>query len=269
MSKRITLDIESKSVMVNERRVQVLGDISCTIDAGSFVSVIGPSGCGKSTLLRAIMGLDMDFVGTVQIGEQTVRGPGVDRGIVFQEPRLLPWARVRENIAFATPTGKESVYTAGNVERLMSLFGIHEFANAWPNQLSGGMMQRVALARALVNLPEVLLMDEPFGALDAHTKIVMQEELAAIFKTQLTTAVMVTHDVEEAIYLSDAILIMSGRPGRLTELISVDLGKPRDRADQRFVSLRFEILRRAFGGPAPALDFPKMPVMPVQSKEAS
>jgi sulfonate transport system ATP-binding protein len=142
--------------MVNDRRVQVLGDISCSIDAGSFVSVIGPSGCGKSTLLRAIMGLDTDFVGKIQIGDQNVQGPGVDRGIVFQEPRLLPWARIRENIAFATPTGKESVYTAGNVERLMNLFGLHEFANAWPNQLSGEMMQRVALARALVNLPEVL-----------------------------------------------------------------------------------------------------------------
>ena len=269
MSKRITLNIESKNVIVNDRRVQVLGDISCSIDAGSFVSVIGPSGCGKSTLLRAIMGLDMDFVGRIQIGDQTVRGPGVDRGIVFQEPRLLPWASIRENIAFAIPTGKESVYTAGNVERLMNLFGLHEFANAWPNQLSGGMMQRVALARALVNLPEVLLMDEPFGALDAHTKIMMQEELAAIFKTQLTTAVMVTHDVEEAIYLSDAILIMSGRPGRLIEVINVDLKKPRNRSDQRFVSLRFEILRRAFSGSTPVLGFPKTSGIPAQSKEAS
>jgi sulfonate transport system ATP-binding protein len=269
MSKRITLNIESKNVIVNNRQVQVLGDISCSIDAGSFVSVIGPSGCGKSTLLRAIMGLDMDFVGRIQIGDQTVQGTGVDRGIVFQEPRLLPWARIRENIAFATPTGKESVYTAGNVERLMDLFGLHEFANAWPNQLSGGMMQRVALARALVNLPEVLLMDEPFGALDAHTKIVMQEELATIFKTQLTTAVMVTHDVEEAIYLSDAILIMSGRPGRLLEVINVDLKKPRDRSDQRFVSLRFEILRRAFSGSGASSRLSKTPVMSERSKEAS
>ena len=269
MSKRITLDIDSKSVMVNDRRVQVLGDISCSIDAGSFVSVIGPSGCGKSTLLRAIMGLDTDFVGKIQIGDQSVQGPGVDRGIVFQEPRLLPWARIRENIAFATPTGKESVYTAGNVERLMNLFGLHEFANAWPNQLSGGMMQRVALARALVNLPEVLLMDEPFGALDAHTKLVMQEELATIFKTQLTTTVMVTHDVEEAIYLSDAILIMSGRPGRLIEFIEVGLKKPRDRSDHTFVSLRFDILRRAFGDPAPGLGFLKASFLSEQTTGAS
>jgi sulfonate transport system ATP-binding protein len=269
MSKRITLSIESKSVIVNDRLVQVLGDISYVVDAGSFVSVIGPSGCGKSTLLRAIMGLDMDFVGAIQIGDHAVHGPGVDRGIVFQEPRLLPWATVRENIAFATPTGKESAYTAANVERLMNLFGLHEFANAWPNQLSGGMMQRVALARALVNLPEVLLLDEPFGALDAYTKIVMQEELATIFKMQQTTAVMVTHDVEEAIYLSDAILIMSGRPGRLIEVINVDLKRPRDRSDQGFVSLRFEILHRAFSGPARVLGFPKTPVMFEQNKEAS
>jgi sulfonate transport system ATP-binding protein len=266
MSKRITLDIESKSVMVNDRRVQVLGDISCSIAAGTFVSVIGPSGCGKSTLLRAIMGLDMNFEGRILIGDQTVQGPGVDRGIVFQEPRLLPWARIRENISFATPASKKSVYTAGNVERLMKLFGLSDFANAWPNQLSGGMMQRVALARALVNLPEVLLMDEPFGALDAHTKMVMQEELAAIFKTQLTTTVMVTHDVEEAIFLSDAILIMSGRPGRLIELIEVDLEKPRDRSSQTFVSLRFDILRRAFGGPAHIL---AAPIASIPSEEAT
>jgi sulfonate transport system ATP-binding protein len=267
MSKRITLNIESKNVIVNNLRVQVLGDIFYSIEAGSFVSVIGPSGCGKSTLLRAIMGLDMDFEGTIQIGDQTVRGPGVDRGIVFQEPRLLPWARIRENIVFAIPAGKESDYTAGNVERLMNLFGLHEFANAWPNQLSGGMMQRAALARALVNLPEVLLMDEPFGALDSLTKLVMQEELATIFKTQFTTAIMVTHDVEEAIYLSDAILVMSGRPGRLLEVINVDLKKPRDRSDKNFVSLRFEILRRAFSGPAPVLGFSKTPLMSEQSKE--
>jgi ABC-type nitrate/sulfonate/bicarbonate transport system ATPase subunit len=130
-------------------------------------------------------------------------------------------------------------------------------------------MQRVALARALVNLPEVLLMDEPFGALDAHTKIVMQEELATIFKTQLTTTVMVTYDVEEAIYLSDAILIMSGRPGRLIEFIEVDLKKPRDRSDQAFVALRFDILCRAFGGPAPVHGFRKASVTSEQTTGAS
>jgi ABC-type nitrate/sulfonate/bicarbonate transport system ATPase subunit len=135
----------------------------------------------------------------------------------------------------------------------VTLFGLDEFANAWPNQLSGGMMQRVALARALVNLPEVLLLDEPFGALDAHTKLVMQDELATIFKTHRTTTVMVTHDVEEAIYLSDVILVMSGRPGRLIDVIEVGLKRPRERSDQAFVSLRFNILRRAFGTPAPAV----------------
>jgi sulfonate transport system ATP-binding protein len=242
------LDIRSKNVVVDGRAVQVLGKISCLIEAGSFVSVIGPSGCGKSTLLRAIMGLDTDFAGQIHIGDQLVQRPGVDRGIVFQEPRLLPWASVRENIAFAIPTGAQSIYTAGQVERLMDLFGLRDFANAWPNQLSGGMMQRVALARALVNLPEVLLMDEPFGALDAHTKTLMQEELLGIFQSQLTTTAMVTHDVEEAVYLSDAVLVLSGRPGSLVELVQVGLSKPRDRSDPAFLALRFDVLRRAFGG---------------------
>ena len=253
MSNRIILEIESKYVRVNHQCVQVLGKLACAIEAGNFVSIIGPSGCGKSTLLRAIMGLDTDFTGTIRIGDQTVEGPGVDRGIVFQEPRLLPWSSIRDNIAFAVPAGKASVYTAAAVERLVTLFGLDEFANAWPNQLSGGMMQRVALARALVNLPEVLLLDEPFGALDAHTKLVMQDELATIFKTHRTTTVMVTHDVEEAIYLSDVILVMSGRPGRLIDVIEVGLKRPRERSDQAFVSLRFNILRRAFGTPAPAV----------------
>lgn len=248
MSKRITFDIVSKSVLVAGRSLQVLGAIACTIEAGRFVSIIGPSGCGKSTLLRAIMGLDAGLVGRILIGDRPVDGPGIDRALVFQEPRLLPWATVRENIAFAIPRHAERGIARASVERLMRLFGLAEFASAWPNQLSGGMMQRVAIARALVNLPEVLLMDEPFGALDAYTKTVMQDELGAIFRTQRTTTVMVTHDVEEAIFLSDAILIMTGRPGRLLELVEVDLPRPRDRADGNFVTMRFEILRRAFGG---------------------
>jgi sulfonate transport system ATP-binding protein len=224
VSKRVELDIKSKSVMVDGKSVKVLGNIGCRIEAGSFVSIIGPSGCGKSTLLRAVMGLDVDYEGEIRIGDQRVRGPGVDRGIVFQEPRLLPWASVWDNISFALPAGSESVYATTQIERLIDLFGLREFANAWPNQLSGGMMQRVALARALVNLPEVLLLDEPFGALDAHTKTLMQEELLTIFGDHLTTTAMVTHDVEEAIYLSDAMLILSDRPGHLVDVVEVDFG---------------------------------------------
>lgn len=246
MSKRITLNITSKSVAVGKRSVQVLGAIDCTIEAGSFVSVIGPSGCGKSTLLRAIMGLDVDFVGRILIGDRPVTGPGTDRGIVFQEARLLPWSRVKDNIAFALPPGPEGRAGAARINRLINLFGLQDFATAWPNQLSGGMMQRAAIARALVNLPEVLLMDEPFGALDAYTKSIMQDELAAIFSSQRTTTVMVTHDVEEAIYLSDAVIIMSGRPGSLVDVVPIDLARPRDRVDETFVALRFDILRRAF-----------------------
>jgi sulfonate transport system ATP-binding protein len=246
MSKPITLNIDSKSVAVGAQNVQVLGQISHTIEAGSFVSIIGPSGCGKSTLLRAIMGLDLDFIGNILIGESPVLGPGTDRGIVFQEARLLPWSRLRQNIAFALPPQAEPRAANARIERLIELFGLKEFSNAWPNQLSGGMLQRAAIARALVNLPEVLLMDEPFGALDAHTKNVMQEELAAIFNSQRTTTVMVTHDVEEAIFLSDAIMILSGRPGSLLDVIKVEIPRPRSRVAEKFVSLRFEVVRRAF-----------------------
>jgi sulfonate transport system ATP-binding protein len=246
MSKRVDIDIFSKTVHVGGRDLQILGRVACAVEAGSFVSLIGPSGCGKSTLLRAIMGLDLDIDGRILIGDRPVSGPGLERGIVFQEPRLLPWASVSNNIAFARRPGGEPSQATSATERLINLFGLADFAHAWPNQLSGGMMQRVALARALVNLPEVLLMDEPFGALDAHTKTVLQEEFASIFTTQRTTTLMVTHDVEEAVYLSDAVIVMTGRPGSLLEVIPVDLPKPRERADSRFVTLRFEIMRRAF-----------------------
>ncbi|MEM6891171.1 MAG: ABC transporter ATP-binding protein [Pseudomonadota bacterium] len=250
MSKTVSIDIKSKTAGVSGQKLEILGEVSTTIDAESFVSIIGPSGCGKSTLLRAIMGLDMDYEGSVRVGDEMVQGAGLDRGIVFQEPRLLPWESVRNNIAFATSRaghkGASKAEVQGNVDRLIDLFGLTDFADAWPKQLSGGMMQRVALARAMVNLPEVLLMDEPFGALDAHTKTILQGELATIFDAQKTTTILVTHDVEEAVFLSDAILVLSARPGRLLHRVPITLERPRDRASASFSKLRFDILGLAF-----------------------
>jgi sulfonate transport system ATP-binding protein len=220
VSKRVELDIKSKNVLVDGKTVEVLGNIACRVEAGSFVSIIGPSGCGKSTLLRSVMGLDVDYEGEIRIGDQRVRGPGVDRGIVFQEPRLLPWASVWDNISFALQAGSESVYATGQIERLIDLFGLREFANAWPNQLSGGMMQRVALARALVNLPEVLLMDEPFGALDALTRDELQREFLSLQKRLNKTVVFVTHDLREALRLGSKIALMN--EGRLVTFVPPD-----------------------------------------------
>lgn len=245
MSKQVSIDVRSKSVSVSGKGLQILGKVSTTISAGSFVSIIGPSGCGKSTLLRLIMGLDVELDGSICVGDKPISGVGIDRGIVFQEARLLPWMRVRDNITFAAPRNAPEL--DARVDRLIALFGLSDFAQAWPNQLSGGMMQRVAIARSMVNLPEVLLMDEPFGALDAHTKTVLQEELAGIFATHKTTTIMVTHDVEEAVYLSDTILVLSGRPGRLLETFHIDIDRPRDRLDPDFAKLRFKILQSAFG----------------------
>lgn len=192
------------------------------------------------------MGLDTEFDGDIRVGTNPVTGPGLDRGIVFQEPRLLPWATVLENVAFAAPASAAKSQAIANARRLIDLFGLTDFVDAWPKQLSGGMMQRVALARAMLNLPEVLLMDEPFGALDAHTKTILQTELATIFEAQKTTTILVTHDVEEAVFLSDYILVLSTRPGRLTNIFEIDLPRPRDRTSSDFSKLRFEILRAAF-----------------------
>lgn len=246
MSKPLYINILSKTAEVSGNQISILGSINATVPAGCFLSIIGPSGCGKSTLLRAIMGLDMAFQGDIKVGGNLVKGPGLDRGIVFQEPRLLPWNSVRKNIEFAAPDSASRAEVSSKVNRLLELFGLAEFAEAWPKQLSGGMLQRVAIARAMLNLPDVLLMDEPFAALDAHTKGILQSELALIFAEQETTTILVTHDVEEAVFLSDYIIILSERPGTLAHFLKIDLARPRDKTHNDFVKLRFNILNLAF-----------------------
>jgi sulfonate transport system ATP-binding protein len=222
--------------------VPALDNISLRVGEGEFVSIVGASGCGKSTLLRIIAGLDDDYRGTVAVQGRKIGGPGLERGIVFQEPRLLPWLTVEENVAFALGKGGKRE-KAAIVDGHLEMVGLAGFARAYPGELSGGMAQRVAIARALVNRPEILLLDEPFGALDALTRLKMQTELLDIWRAGRTTMIMVTHDIEEAVYLGDRVVVMSERPGTVRREFAVDLPRPRRRSDAAFLGLRQAIGR--------------------------
>ena len=240
MSKPLTIELQDKTFH-DRQPLQALGKIKFDIAAGEFVCILGPSGCGKSTLLRLISGLDADFDGKIVLGERIVKMPERDCGIAFQEPRLLPWLSVRENIAFGLYS--ENGKSTNQIDELLNLLDLKQFADAYPNQLSGGMAQRVSLARALVNLPDLLLLDEPFGSLDELTKRRLQEESQKVLSKEKTTVLMVTHDIEEAVYLSDRILLMSKRPGQILESYTVDLPKPRERTDQNFIAIQTKILK--------------------------
>lgn len=230
----------SKSFKRKKDIVHALDDINFSVDKGQIVCVLGPSGCGKSTLLRAICGLDTDHEGIVTIAGKPVTGPDKNRGIVFQEHRLFPWLTVEQNVGFAL-NGVEKTKKAELVQAHIDLVGLTGFEKAYPRQLSGGMAQRGGIARALVNDPEVLLLDEPFGALDTFTKVAMQKELKQIQKKSQTTMVMVTHDIDEAVYLADKIIVMSPRPGRIVKVIDVELAEPRDRNSYEFLDIRKEV----------------------------
>ena len=222
--------------------VRALAGTSLTVTAGSLVTLVGPSGCGKSTLLRLIAGLDMPTSGELRVGADAITGPSAERGLVFQDPNLFPWLTVRRNIQAGLVARGVLREKRHEVDDFLQLVGLEGFANVYPHQLSGGMAQRVALARALVNHPKVILMDEPLGALDAFTRMRMQDEVLRLWETRRTTMLLVTHDIDEAIYMSDAIVIMSPRPGRVERIIEVRLPRPRRRNDPAFLGLRAEIL---------------------------
>jgi len=233
----------SKRFLVAGRPSQVLSGLDLRVRDGEFVSIVGASGCGKSTLLRLILGLDADYDGDIRIDGARVAGPGLDRAIVFQDHRLLPWLNVRSNIAVAlrhSALGKGE--KAGRVDELIKLVGLERFAEAWPAQLSGGMAQRVAIARALANRPRFLLLDEPLGALDALTRLRLQNELLRIVRQGGTTAILVTHDVDEAIYLGDRVVVMRPDPGRIAAVIAVPGAESHDRSAPEFIRLRDRIL---------------------------
>jgi sulfonate transport system ATP-binding protein len=241
-----------KQYQVKGRTLDVLRDITLDVEAGSFISLVGASGCGKSTLLRLIIGLDPTFDGRILLDGEPIRGTSLRRGIVFQDHRLLPWLTLSENIGLSLenmdwPRQRKQDAVREHIE----LVGLTGFEQAYPYQLSGGMAQRAAIARGLVSEPEILLLDEPLGALDALTRIRLQDELLRIWQARRVTMILVTHDVEEAIYLSDRVLVMQPHPGRITQEIGLDLPRPRDRASPRFTEIRQQILRDM--GAVPAL----------------
>ncbi|MEW6644891.1 MAG: ABC transporter ATP-binding protein [Pseudomonadota bacterium] len=233
----------SKTFRVDGAPIQVLQDISLSVRTGEFVSIVGPSGCGKSTLLRLLSGLERNFVGEITQDGQPIAGTDLDRGIVFQEPRLFPWATVWQNVAIGL---QNSPMSAGDKQRSIAdhiaLVGLEGFERAYPHQLSGGMAQRAAIARGLVNRPRILLLDEPFGALDALTRAKMQIQLQQIWAHEKITMVLVTHDVDEAVFLGDRVVVLAPRPGRIADIVDVSAPRPRSRADDALAHIRNRIV---------------------------
>jgi len=238
-----------KDYALPQGNLPVLAGVNLDVAPGEFMVLLGKSGCGKSTLLRLIAGLEGASQGTIRLGENPVEGPGLERGMVFQEPRLFPWMTARENIAFGLRTGTDEKEGKETVERYLALVGLSGFGGAYPHQLSGGMQQRAALARALASHPEVLLLDEPFGALDALTRIQMQMEILRIWRERRGTVLLVTHDIDEAVFLGDRIAVMTDRPGTLQDIIPVKLSRPRDRSSAPFVKIRRKIYNEFFQTP--------------------
>ncbi len=236
------VEVSKSFVNPDGAQVQALDRVTLSIAAGELVSLVGPSGCGKSTLLRLIAGLDAPSSGELLAGSQRIIGPSAQRGLVFQDPNLFPWLTIRRNVQAGLVARGVLREKRHEVDEFLQLVGLDKFANAYPHQLSGGMAQRVALVRALINHPSILLLDEPLGALDAFTRMRMQDEVLRLWQARGTTMLLVTHDIDEAIYMSDRIVIMSPRPARIERIIDVNLERPRQRNDGGFLELRTQIL---------------------------
>jgi NitT/TauT family transport system ATP-binding protein len=231
-----------KEFIIGEERVLALKDASLTVRKGEFICLIGASGCGKSTLLRIVAGFETATSGSVTLRGKPVAGPGPDRGMVFQDYALFPWLTVRENIAFGpTERGLPKAEIRDKVESFIDVVGLRRFADAYPHQLSGGMKQRVAIGRVLANDAELVLMDEPFGALDAMTRERLQEELLDIWQRTHLTVIFVTHSIEEAITLADRVVVMAAGPGRIDRDERIALPRPRDVAAADFNAVRREL----------------------------
>ena len=241
----LTIRGVTKRFAVGDDEVEALAPVDLTIPQGEFVCMIGASGCGKSTLLRIIAGFEEPTTGDVSIYGNAVTGPGSDRGMVFQDYALFPWMTVRQNISFGP---RQRQLPREEIERttdeFVKMVGLERFADRYPNQLSGGMKQRVAIARVLANNANILLMDEPFGALDALTREQLQHELLQIWKRTGVTTIFVTHSVEEAVLLADRVLVMSAGPGRIDSDFRIDLVRPRDVSSPEFNALRRDVARR-------------------------
>ncbi len=240
-------DIGKEFIRPDGKRTIALSNLNVDIKAGEFICLIGPSGCGKSTFLRLIAGLSKPTFGEIRLDNQLIKGPGYERGLVFQDSTLFPWLNIYDNIAYGLKIRRVFKQHKQDVNEFIRLVGLAGFEKAYPHQLSGGMAQRASLARALVSNPKILLLDEPLGALDAFTRMNMQDEILRIWKERDTTMLMVTHDVDEAIYLSDRVFVMTPRPAKIEEIIEVNSGRGENRGRQRdsgdFLRLRSKILQ--------------------------
>ncbi len=233
----------SKVYKRDEKETVAIEDFSLEIRKGELISIVGPSGCGKTTILRMIAGLLEPTAGSITIGDRPCSGPGPDRGMVFQDFALMPWRSVIRNVELGLEIkGVPKKERRAAAEKYLEIVGLEKFKDSSINELSGGMKQRVGIARALVNHPDVLLMDEPFGALDAQTRNLMQAGLIRILQKTDQTIIFITHSVDEAVYLSDRIIVLTKRPAKIKEIVEVPWPRPRDRASPEFVALRKHIL---------------------------
>jgi len=247
MTESGTLELRAveKTFAVDDADVRALADVSFTVRAGEFVSIVGPSGCGKSTLLRLVAGLETPDAGELIFDGALVSGPSLRRGIVFQDHRLFPWLTVEANVALGLLKSAESERSKLDAaRRYLALVGLSGFEKAYPHQLSGGMAQRASIARSLAARPQILLLDEPLGALDSLTRGQMQAELLRLWQHEGVTMLMVTHDVSEAVYLSDRIVVMDSNPGRVRDIVTVDAPKPRARHDAIVAALTEQLVDR-------------------------
>ena len=235
-----------KDFRIGQNTVEVLDGISFDVRRGEFISIVGESGCGKSTLLKLITALENVTAGEILIDGEAVTGPTEKCTMIFQEPRLFPWLNVEKNITFTLSPKISKQEKKELAKKHIELVGLGGFEKALPSQLSGGMQQRVSIARALATSPELLLLDEPFGALDAFTRINLQDETLKIHQKQKATMLLVTHDIDEAIYLSDRIIVLSAKPGHIKADIKVSLPRPRKRSDLEFLQIRRQVMLELF-----------------------
>ncbi|NBD23659.1 ABC transporter ATP-binding protein [Paenibacillus glycinis] len=247
MGNGVLLDIRNlnKTFQTNKGGVEAIRSLNLRIREGEFITVIGPSGCGKSTLLKIVAGLDVAYEGSVELEGNRIVAAGIDKGFIFQEPRLFPWLSVEKNIAADLSLRDPAIRR--RVDELIELVRLQGFEKAYPRELSGGMAQRVAIARALLRSPKILLLDEPFGALDAFTRSHMQEVLLDIWQQNRTTMIFVTHDIDEAVYLANRIVILKPRPGEISGILANDLPYPRKQASASFQELRLAVLSEFHG----------------------
>ena len=251
--KKVTLKLDDVckvfAKVESDEVTHALHNVSTTMESGEFISLVGPSGCGKSTILRLVAGLISPTLGKVTVNDEEITEPHPSRGMVFQKPTLFPWLTVEKNIGFSLEMQGTLKGNEDKVQHMIDVIGLEKFKDDYPGQLSGGMAQRVALVRTLINEPEILLLDEPLGALDAFTRMNMQDEILNIWADTKQLALMVTHDVDEAIYMGTRVLVMDANPGRIIADIKIDEPFPRDRSSAKFVEYRNDILNKLhFGG---------------------